>query len=286
MNPETVEVRLPPPSLASAIVCCIWRHVDAEDAGPVNARVQANTYACVNLVLHGRVELPAKPGGVLPFFFATGPFTRPLPTTAVGPLRSVSLVIQPWLLRSWFGWLPAELRDALQDLQVPAAGAVAASLHQILLAAATGGPAVAERLWGTLEATLDPAAREGPSLGLQVLLHEGVTAAARALGVGERQYERRFGLAMGLPPRTWLRIRRFESALVTLAGEDSGAAGLAQVAADAGYADQAHLTRDFRAVTGEPPARLLRQLRADRPGYWAFRPARVGIVQDGEEAAG
>ena len=286
MSAETVEVRLPPPSLASAIVCCIWRQVDAASAHTVNARVQANTYACVNFVLHGRVELTGKPGSALPVFFVTGPFTRPLPTTAVGPLRSVSLVIQPWLLRSWFGWLPAELRDALQDLQVPAAGAVVASLHGTMLAAATGGPAAAERLWEALQTIGDPAAGRAPPLALPELLRDGVATAARGLGVGERQYERRFVQAMGVPPRTWLRIRRFESALLALAAEDAGTAALAGLAADAGYADQAHLTRAFRAVTGEPPAQLLRQLRADRPGYWAFRPARVGFVQDGSEPAG
>jgi AraC-like DNA-binding protein len=285
MSAETVEVRLAPPSLANAIACCIWRQLDTDSATPVHARVQANTYACVNLLLHGRVELAGKPGVVLPDFFVTGPFTRPLPTTAVGPLRSVSLVIQPWLLRSWFGWLPAELRDALQDLQTPPAAETAGPLHRALLAAAAG-PAAAERLWEALQALGSPATRVAPSLALPVLLREGVAGAARALGLGERQYERRFGQAMGVPPRTWLRIRRLESALLALAAEDAGGTALAQLAADAGYADQAHLTRAFRDSTGEPPARLLRQLRADRPGYWAFRPARVGFVQDVSEPAG
>ncbi|HWP11675.1 MAG TPA: AraC family transcriptional regulator, partial [Ramlibacter sp.] len=246
MSAETVEVRFAPPSLAPCVVCCIWRHVDAQCAGPVNARVPANIYACVNLVLQGRVESITKPGGILPDFFVTGPFTRPLATASAGPLHSVSLVIQPWLLRAWFGWAPAELIDALQDLRTAPAAEMAGPLHRALLAAASG-PAAAERLWEALHAISDPAARLAPPLSLQELLQDGVAAAARALGLGERQYERRFGLAMGVPPRTWLRIRRLESALVALAGDDTGAAALAQLAAETGFADQAHLTRAFRA---------------------------------------
>jgi transcriptional regulator GlxA family with amidase domain len=110
---------------------------------------------------------------------------------------------------------------------------------------------------------------------------------AQTLALGERQYERRFRSAMGLPPRTWLRVHRFESALVAMgAVAEGGDAPPAQLAVEAGYADQAHLTRAVSAGGGETPARLRAGMRAGRPGYWAFEPARVGFVQDGPERAG
>ena len=53
--------------------------------------------------------------------------------------------------------------------------------------------------------------------------------------------------------------RRLQEVAGRLAADP--ALSLAEVAADLGYADQAHLTRDFRAVTGVTPARYAAQRR-------------------------
>jgi AraC-like DNA-binding protein len=45
--------------------------------------------------------------------------------------------------------------------------------------------------------------------------------------------------------------------LLALVGTDRGPRGLAQLAAEAGYADQPHMTREMRALTGLAPAALL-----------------------------
>lgn len=60
---------------------------------------------------------------------------------------------------------------------------------------------------------------------------------------------RRFVQAIGYGPTTYLRVSRFQRA-VSLAMR---APGLAALAAAAGYADQAHLSRDVRALTGLTP---------------------------------
>ncbi|QKV74496.1 helix-turn-helix domain-containing protein [Amycolatopsis sp. Hca4] len=67
--------------------------------------------------------------------------------------------------------------------------------------------------------------------------------------VSDRQLRRRFTQAVGYGPATYLRISRFQRA-VALAPRLSG---LAALAAAAGYADQAHLSRDCRALTGLTP---------------------------------
>jgi hypothetical protein len=72
-----------------------------------------------------------------------------------------------------------------------------------------------------------------------------------ALGIGDRQLRRRFLDAVGYGPKTLERILRFQRFL-TLAGGD-----LARLALDAGYADQAHLTRECTRLAGLPPAALL-----------------------------
>ena len=71
------------------------------------------------------------------------------------------------------------------------------------------------------------------------------------------------------------RLIRFESALEELrAGR-----ALADVAFAAGYADQAHLNRDFRAFTGLPPTEYLR--RIEDPSVLGV----VTFVQDAARAA-
>jgi AraC-like DNA-binding protein len=87
-----------------------------------------------------------------------------------------------------------------------------------------------------------------------------ISALARSLGVSERQLERRFLGAVGITPKRFAVLRRFEHA-VTLLEKSETAASLANVAVDAGYYDQSHFIRDFRRAAGGPPGRFLRGSR-------------------------
>ncbi|MBB4935589.1 AraC-like DNA-binding protein [Lipingzhangella halophila] len=80
-----------------------------------------------------------------------------------------------------------------------------------------------------------------------------VTAMADTVGVGERRLHRWCRAAFGYGPKTLARILRMNRAL-TMA---RGGTPLAAVAAAAGYADQAHLGRDFRALADAPPSALI-----------------------------
>lgn len=75
---------------------------------------------------------------------------------------------------------------------------------------------------------------------------------AAKLGVSERQLRRRFDAGVGYGPKTLQRILRLRHALRLANGD------LARVAAEAGFADQAHMTREFRRLTGASPSELLR----------------------------
>nr|WP_246425558.1 helix-turn-helix domain-containing protein [Streptomonospora nanhaiensis] len=79
-------------------------------------------------------------------------------------------------------------------------------------------------------------------------LAEGATVAAVAAdtGLDARRLHRRSVAAFGYGPKTLARILRFTRAL------DAARAGTpyAEVAATTGYADQAHLAREVRALAG------------------------------------
>jgi AraC-like DNA-binding protein len=61
----------------------------------------------------------------------------------------------------------------------------------------------------------------------------------------------RFRQQVGLPPKTAARLIRFDAVWRRLA--DRPPARWDQIAAECGYADQAHLIRDFRQFTGATP---------------------------------
>jgi AraC-like DNA-binding protein len=83
---------------------------------------------------------------------------------------------------------------------------------------------------------------------------------AGRLGVSERQLRRRCQAAAGYGPRMMMRVLRFRRFLSRIDAAGS-AADLAGVAADVGYADQAHLTRESTRLAGLPPAALARARR-------------------------
>ena len=77
-----------------------------------------------------------------------------------------------------------------------------------------------------------------------------------------RQLRRRCHAAVGYGPKTLQRVLRFRRFVSRIdAGLPSGQAAhdLAALAVQVGYADQAHLTRECRALAGLTPAALARQ---------------------------
>ncbi|MGD9529399.1 helix-turn-helix domain-containing protein [Pseudonocardia sp.] len=83
---------------------------------------------------------------------------------------------------------------------------------------------------------------------------------AREIGWSRRHLAERFRTEIGLPPKSAARVIRFERACARLLTPSRPS--LATVAADGGYADQAHLARDFRELAGLTATGWL----AERPG--------------------
>ena len=81
-----------------------------------------------------------------------------------------------------------------------------------------------------------------------------VTDLAAHLGSTERALQRLVLHRVGLTPKWLIQRRRLHDAVERL---KSGSVSLAELAAELGYADQAHLTHDFRAVTGMTPGAFL-----------------------------
>jgi AraC-like DNA-binding protein len=86
---------------------------------------------------------------------------------------------------------------------------------------------------------------------------ESVRDLSRWLGVSDRHLLRRFSAAVGYGPKTFQRVGRLHRLLALADGPHGNALPLAALAAMAGYADQAHMTREVGRLAGVPPSVLL-----------------------------
>jgi AraC-like DNA-binding protein len=73
---------------------------------------------------------------------------------------------------------------------------------------------------------------------------------ARAAGTPERTLRREFTAAVGLPPKVVARIARVRRAQAAIARGQA----LSAIAVHCGFADQAHMTREFMELIGKTPS--------------------------------
>lgn len=84
-----------------------------------------------------------------------------------------------------------------------------------------------------------------------------IDSLASGLGWSRKHLADRFADEIGLGPKAVARIVRMRSAMQVAR---TGASGWADVAADCGFADQAHLVREFRELAGETPSSWLQRV--------------------------
>lgn len=102
----------------------------------------------------------------------------------------------------------------------------------------------------------DEAMAEAASRLLEATSAVDIEAMARAFGLSDRQFRRRFEAAVGLLPKRFARIVRFQRVFEQRLEHDARA--WSEVALDCGYYDQAHFNRDFRAFAGVRPRDLIK----------------------------
>ena len=192
----------------------------------------------------------------------SGLHTRPAAIHHAGHQRGVQLTLTPSGARALWG-VPAsavagellELADvdpALADLPERLAGQrsaadVLATLERALLAAVARHDA--------------PAVRPEVARAMALLTRGSpVAATAREVGYSRRRLDTLVRDEVGVSPKTFQRLARFAGAhdrlrRAALAGEWSVAA----LAARCGYADQSHLTREWRELAGCSPTEWLRR---------------------------
>jgi AraC-like DNA-binding protein len=113
-----------------------------------------------------------------------------------------------------------------------------------------------ERLLDSWLRSIEP--HERASAAVRLLASRSVSAVADDVGVSPRQLRRILLTEVGLTPKAYQRVVRFQRFLRAAERGDR----LATAAAHAGYADQSHLTREVHDLSGLTPAQLLTERQA------------------------
>ncbi len=241
MSPRYRE--LPPPPYLAADVECLW----AVETGGGHPAYRVLPDGCTDVLV-----LPGAAG--VPRLAVAGTMSRHQEVALPPGERLLGIRFRPGMAVRFLPLPASELTDRTVPLDALWGGAAAASLEGRL--AETG--AVEEAL-GLLAARLAPAAPPGP---VQRLC--GWLAARRGLvriddlashaGLSPRQLRRLFLEQAGVGPKQLARILRFRHAVALAAAVPR--ADWAGLAADCGYADQAHLIHEFGALAGCTPRQL------------------------------
>ena len=228
---------LAPPTGLLPVVACLWEH----DVAPGHQQ---------RIIPDGCVDLVRLDGELVVVGADTGPVVT-APSTAPTS-RTTGIRLRPGAAGAVLGLPASEVRDQrvpLADLWPDVGPALADAL---------GAADAASRLnllaRAVLQRTADRDALVAAAAQRLGVPGARVSRVAQDLGVSERHLHRRTVDAVGYGPKMLARVAR----LRRLIGRSGGASSsLAERAAAAGYASQAHMSDEVRRLTGRTPVRFL-----------------------------
>jgi len=272
---------LPPLELAGCLRAAMLRDTHGRD---LTAEQRENYFPAAPLVklfwwFAGDGEWVTRPGFSAPPpgyrlgpLMLSGPFTLPTHTRNPGPVHALMLLFPPDAFRALTGVDAA----ALVNQVVPAEAVLPPDWFQwaMSLHADMDDDARLARIeawlrprWAAL-APQRPVAQRYAEWAQALAVRAATSASGRSL----RQIERRVkAWAGGLPMRELRAVSRAERAFLAVAASDAGAAvNWAEIAADTDYADQSHLCRETRRLSGFSPEDLRRRMLTEE-AFWAYR---------------
>lgn len=218
---------------------------------------------CMEMIFHFGAPLSEAKAGLAPAVhpraFVGGQIREAIDLHATGAIGMLGVRFHPYgahpLLEVSMDEI-AERTVDLTDLAGPRARALVERLreagdHETRFALAEGF------LLALLDHARDPDSLTRRAVGLLAAAEGGTSVrdVARALAVSERHLNRRLHRHVGLSAKSLARILRLQRALRAVRSGE--AATLTDAASAAGYFDQAHFIKDFRAFCGTTPSRFL-----------------------------
>jgi AraC-like DNA-binding protein len=251
----------PPPPPLAPFVECLWTAWDPRlRRGRGSERIVPD--GCPELIFHLADPFSRRVDGRWvrqPRAFLAGTLTRPW-TLRPGPaVRCFGVRFRPGAMRRFLPVEPRAARDRETPLLDLLGETAARSLWRALVAARSAPRRFAllrEGLRGRLGD--DPAPSRAAAAVDRIRASGGrvrVEDLAATLGTTRRRLERLFLAELGIPPKQFARLMRFQAALAAVGR--GGRESLVDLALEHGYFDQSHLLAEARALAG-------RKVQADR----------------------
>ena len=275
-GPEPARLLFPRPSLAGCLVAAIVRDTRSLALSEEQRWnfFPASPLCSISLFFNGCAAIGA-PGGQtgapLPEILFSGPQTRPLASWNPGPVRAMSLAFYPDAWEPLTGRRIEDFVDAVIPLSAADGGALAQAVSAAL--EADGCDEAFQRFqdhieprWRGARASSRPAnwARDWAR-------SVSARAALSPAGRSARQAQRRVKSWTGQSLRGIALHARADGLFEDfLKAQRNGEIEPARLAHEAGFADQSHMGRLVRRMTGETPARLGGLIDNDER-YWFYR---------------
>ncbi len=273
LNSQSYRERLPGPQLAG-MLSCVWILQVSTGAPAYEHRTVPN--GCIEIA------------GVLDtgLVRVAGPRRKPTLEQVSQGVTVVGVRFRPGVAPAFLGLPAGELVDLELDLDLLWGQSAVTLGARLAEAASPEDAAIALEQ----EIVVRSAAAPGASplvteavKRLQPWRAGNVSEVTRELFISPRQVRRHFVAALGYGPKTLQRILRFQGFLALCDDHHAGNSTLSRLAAAAGYADQAHLTRECSQLTGLTPSAFLDEMvRSCVPTHDhapSFAPLRRALLQ-------
>lgn len=268
---------------SSALGACLLAGVERDTRGcTLNDAERFNYYpatpmAVISWIFEGTLHMVEERGACprptlgspLPRLIFSGPQCRPSVSWSPGAVHALSVGFYPEVISRLIGSPISTYLDQHLPLEMVAPPSLLQACQAIL-------DTRNEEPFAALETHLQPLWREPGRASLMPYLSDWVysvatRAAHSTAGRSLRQLQRRIRDWTGQSYRDLqLYIRIEEAFILHIEMCDRGVPNLATIAADAGFADQSHMGREIRRITGLSPARFGEHLAHDE-AFWYYR---------------
>lgn len=241
---------IPAPLFLAPYVRYFWT-MEGDEINGLSQAFGTMVDGCPGLIWQDSLVMNDKP---LPDAFLYGQTTKHIEITATQRFRSTGVIFHPNALKSVFGIHAGELTNTCID---PDMIAVNNYLSEQLSGASSSIQQV-KILQSYLKAQINinqvPTDKRVEHAVSRILTSNGGISLKDLQGellLTEKSFERKFKEYVGIPPKLFSRICRYQASLQQLKNNDYNK--LSDIAYENDYADQAHFIRSFKEFTGCSP---------------------------------
>ncbi|MEP7144300.1 MAG: helix-turn-helix domain-containing protein [Ferruginibacter sp.] len=196
----------------------------------------------------------------MPDFFLYGQTINPIELQATGSYNFIIFQLYPFVLKDFFNLTPKDLNDDCFDLNQLKHFKVQKIISQINKTTDKRDrisiiSTFLLSIFQSKKEMIDFKIRQSIQLIIKTNGQLTIKELREKLNIGERTFERRFVAQVGVTPKQFSKIIKFQLSLNQLS--DNSYSKLSDVVYDNGFADQSHFIRVFKTYTGRTPRKFI-----------------------------